>query len=138
MGIFSPFTFSWDGVDYTISGDRTMGACETVEEIVTLGEVHEMVSDPRLAKITRISRAWGALLRYAGATVTDEQVYEGMFKGAKDESSRVVVALWSLLKLMVPPSAMAEAQSGNGNRQARRAATVLSKKRSKRPAARAS
>lgn len=136
MGVFQAFQIEWDGVDYSIPADRIMGAIATVEDCLTLAEIHEMVSDPRKVKVGRVSRTWGDLLRYAGAKVTDEQVYEGMFKGARDQSSRVVIALWTLLKLMVPDSAVAE--QGNSKRPARPVATGSPKKRSKRPAARAS
>jgi hypothetical protein len=135
MGIFSSFDFAWDGADYSIPSDRIMGAIATVEDCMTMAEIHEMLSSPRKLKVARVARVWGELLRYAGAPVTDEQVYAGMFGGAKDQASRVVVSLYSLLKLMVPESAVSE--QGNPPRQARPVATGLPKKRSKRPAARA-
>jgi hypothetical protein len=142
MGVFSDFKMSWDGVDYSIPKDRILGAIEIVEDVVTISQIHSMLADPETIKFRKVARAFGELLRYAGAKITDEQVYEGLFSRDKEKTSSVMVSLFLLLKLMIPESAMqvpekSEAPaSGNANRQARRAAASLSSKPSKPRASR--
>ena len=55
--------------------------------------------------MTVIARAFAALLRYAGAKVTDDEVYVGMFIGNTDSKSAATTALLTLFAIMVPPGA---------------------------------
>jgi hypothetical protein len=139
MGVFSDFTMSWDGVDYSIPKHRILGAIDAVEDVVTIAEIHTMLADPEKIRFRKVARAFSELLRYAGAKISDEQVYEGMFSQDKEKTSSVMVSLFLLLKLMIPESAMKAPEapaSGNPNRQARRTAASLSSKPSKPCAAR--
>lgn len=101
MGIFEPVVLTWDGQEYEIAPDRTMGAIARIEEIITLKEVGEyaMKGD---APIAKLSMAYGAVLRYAGCKVKDEEIYAGMFQGASDTS--VLGCINALLAMMIPPS----------------------------------
>ncbi|MBX9758704.1 MAG: hypothetical protein K2Y29_07985 [Beijerinckiaceae bacterium] len=141
MGVFSDFKMSWDGVDYSIPKDRILGAIDAVEDVVTISQIHTMLADPEKIRFRKVARAFGELLRYAGAKISDEAIYEGMFSQDKDKTSSVMVSLFLLLKLMIPESAMKAPEapaSGNPNRQARRAAASLSSKPSKPRAVRKS
>lgn len=138
MSVFEEIKLSFGGKEYTIPPDRVMSAIGRVENVITLGELGEMAEKPKVAlKLMKLAKAYGELLRYAGATVTDEDVYAGMFSGG---TSNVVAmqALLGLLALMMPPASMRKATEppGEGNRQARRAGASLSRKPSKRLAPR--
>jgi hypothetical protein len=134
MSAFNEVKLGFDGKDYVIPADRVMGAIARVEGVLTMGEVAAMARSPKSdLKLSRLASAYGELLRYAGADVSDDAVYVGMF--GDGGAVAVTVALTELLALMMPPDAMKKALEGKppgeGNRQARRAASSLSRKRSK-------
>ena len=54
--------------------------------------------------MAKIAMAYGALLRYAGATVTDTDVYEGMFGSIRSNPQMMTDSIVTLISLMVPPS----------------------------------
>lgn len=142
MPIFQPFRLQWAGRDYVIPADRIMGAIAVVEDVIPPMELMAMMASPLSIKPTRIARAYGAVLRYAGANLSDDAVYDGMFAGGEDVSNSVGAALAGLSDLIMPPSlkariAAGETPEGNGNRRARRAAARSSKRPTKRPAGRA-
>lgn len=78
MGPFNDISLEWAGKEYAIKARRVMGAIKRIEEEVTYFELMSYVAsnDPRTSKI---AAAYGVILRYAGASITDEQVYEGLF-----------------------------------------------------------
>jgi len=133
MSVFKEIKIGFGGKEYTIPPDRVMGAIGRVEGVITMGEVAAMAQSPKSdLKLSRLASAYGELLRYAGADVSDDQVYVGMF--GDGGAVAVTVALTELLALMMPPDALKKAQGkppGEANRQARRAASSLSRKRSK-------
>lgn len=114
---FADFAVEWAGAPYTIPARKIMRAIAVVEDIVTLGELSTMVRDDRL-KLSKVAAAYGALLRFAGASVDDEQVYAGLFSGGAQTTA--MASINGLLGLMIPPSALAEAEAsgkvepGNG------------------------
>ena len=101
--IFEPITITWAGSEYKIESDRVMGAIATIEEVVTLSELAEMLQSGKLA-FSKIARAFASVLRYAGASVSNEEVYSAMF--GEDKSS-AMQSLSMLLGMMVPPTAIA-------------------------------
>ena len=116
MPIFNPIGLSWEGKDFTIPAERVLGAIAEVEEVVVFPDLVAMISGkPNMSKI---SRAYGALLRYAGAQLTDDQVYAGMFREGETHT-QVLTALNALVMLMMPPASLAGAASeGNSGRAA--------------------
>lgn len=130
MGVFSNVTLGWNGKDYVIPADRVLGLIAEVEEIITLKEVaafHQRGTAP----MARLARAYSAALRYAGAgaEVTDEAVYQGMF-AAEDQDSAVAVSIAALLQMMMPPATFARKVASQGNGQG---AGALSSKSATRP-----
>ncbi|MFP4539285.1 MAG: hypothetical protein ACLFPA_13405 [Dichotomicrobium sp.] len=103
-GVFDDFPLEFRGVDYTIPADRRMGAIAAVEEVITLAELTAMCARESVP-LGRLSAAYGALLRYAGAKVSDEEVYAGMFSDG-DFFEAAVLALQGLMSLMLPPAAL--------------------------------
>jgi hypothetical protein len=134
MAIFQPVTFGWGGKDYTVPAERALGLIAEIEEVMTFIDLLVNRDKPNLSKL---ARAYGAALRYAGARVSDDEVYEGLFNPGK-LFEEVQQAIAVLLAIMTPPSlasavnSEADPKSGarfGGNRPA---APARSSKRSSR------
>jgi len=108
--MFEPYELRWRGTTYQIPANRMLGAIASAEEVITLAELARAMQQSA-PPLTRIARAYGAVLRYAGAKVTDEEVYIGMFE---DPGADVLAAASGLLALMVPPNAAERAQRKGG------------------------
>jgi len=109
MAIFEDMKLGWNGADYVIPADRVLGAVAVIEEHMTFPEMMELVRHGK-PSLVGLSRTWGAVLRYAGAEVTDDEVYVGMFTGPT-VSQRVIEAVNTLLLIMMPPTAIAAANA---------------------------
>jgi hypothetical protein len=91
-----------------------LGAVAVVEEHLTMAELAQEAQSGRM-RLARLSRAFGALLRYAGARISDDEVYTGLFEGDPAAvKERIVTGVNTLMALMVPP-AMEAAPRGNGS-----------------------
>jgi hypothetical protein len=101
--MFNPVVLKWGTETYTVPPNKTLMAIATVENVLTLGELHTF-SERRAVPVAHIAQAYGALLRFAGARVTDEEVYAGMFGGGDVDANAAVT---SLLAMMLPPAHMA-------------------------------
>jgi hypothetical protein len=131
MGVFDDIHLNWQGSDYVIPANKVMGAIARIEDVITLTEIYE-ASQQRSVKFSRVSSAYAAVLRFAGATVTDEEVYAGMFAG-QSAAAAVRDALTGLLSMMIPPSAKAvekEAPRGNASKAGTRSSNRPSRSRS--------
>lgn len=133
--VFDDVTLTFAGKEYKIPANMMMGAIARIEEFVTLKELHDIGSERATLKLSPIASAYAAALRYAGAKVADDEVYAGMFAGGASSQVAVIGAVQGLISMMIPPSALRkEPPPGEGNRQARRGAASLSRKRSRRHA----
>lgn len=113
MAIFDDIELEWKGVTYKIRGDdQVMSALAAVEDHVTLSELFRG-QEKGAIPMAKLSRAYGALLRRAGAGVDDAEVYNGMWEGGAD-TIKIQEAISSMLALMIPPGA-AEAQEEEGD-----------------------
>ena len=132
MAIFQPIKLSWKGKAFTVPAERVLGAIASIEEVATFPEIIRMINGtPNMSKI---ARAYGAVLRYAGAVVDDEEVYEGMFQPGSTHME-VLTALNAMVTMMMPPSAITGATSEGNLRRAKKARSRLSKPSSKRRSA---
>lgn len=103
--IFQPVTLEWNGKRHVIQPDNVLRAIAVVEECgLPLGSLHRHMASGQFP-FAKISIAFGALLRFAGAAVTDEEVYDALFKGNKGAQMqrRALEALTVLNVLMIPP-----------------------------------
>lgn len=98
--MFQPVELVWKDQTYTIPANKVLGAIASVESIITLGEL-QAFAIKRAAPLAKMSMAYGALLRYAGAAVTDADVAEHVFTGG--DQGKVIDAIGNLLLLMIPP-----------------------------------
>jgi hypothetical protein len=102
MAIFEEVRLAWSGTELVIPADRVLRAIAAVEDVLTLGELGRCMVAGTLP-LARISMAYGALLRHAGAKVSDEEVYDGLF--AKSElQQQALKAVFVLQNLMIPPA----------------------------------
>lgn len=101
MPVFEDVKLAWKGGELVIPPERVLRAIVLVEDVLTLGELGRCMVSGTLP-LARIASAYGVLLRYAGAKVTDDEVYEGMF--AKSEMQQQAMrAVFALQQLMIPP-----------------------------------
>ena len=131
MVIFQDVTLAWKDEEFTIPGNKVLGAIAIVEEHITFTQMIDALGRGRLPLVA-IAKAFAGVLRYAGASVTDDEAYEGMFVGG-DLQKKVIDSINTLLVMMVPPSQLAAQTEGvipSGNSQA--AASKRSKRSTKR------
>lgn len=120
---FNELKLEWKGVTRVIPPNKMLMAIAVVEEVLPMDVLASY--SKKGTSIARLSQAYGALLRYAGFDASDEDVYEGIFK--RDTNAGVVVqqAIMTLMTMMLPTSALADAQPSEdkelGNRKSRRA-----------------
>ena len=94
---------TWSGRAHFIPRAKIMRARQTIESVYSLKELATDMQggDPHLV---RLSMAYGNLLRFAGASVEDEEIYDDMFG---ESSSLGATAAECLLNILIPESARA-------------------------------
>lgn len=129
MAVFQEIRLSWDGREFVIPAERVLGAIAEVEEVVTLPEILMMMGGKMT--MAKLSRAYGALLRYAGASLSDDEVYGGLIKHGKT-FEQMKTACVALCGLMIPPDKLTEAPASGNLSRAKAARSRLSKRSTKR------
>jgi hypothetical protein len=132
--VFNPIELEWNGDKFVIPSDRVFGAIARVESVeiegagATIPELVRVSQRRGTVKTTVLAAAFGELLRYAGADVTNDEVLRGMF--VADTAISAQDALLTLMTLMIPPDAV-EPRGVKSPKKARPAArTASSRKRS--------
>lgn len=114
---FEPVTLSWAGESYTVPAENQLMLIATLEDALA-GPSGEQAVSVLLRKggpsFARLSGAYGAALRYAGADVSDDEVYlsimDDMAKGGDEEvMGKVQNAVLGLLMIIAPPMGRAVA-----------------------------
>jgi len=103
MSVFDPIDLKWDDVSYSIAPNRVLGAIARIEDILTLKEIHDGVASRGSISLSKVAMAYGAVIRYAGAKVSDDEVYQAMFSG-QVEGSAIITYLQTLLVMLTPPA----------------------------------
>lgn len=109
---FKDVTLSWGGESYTVPADRQLMLIAELEDSLRgqsgLPAVSVLLQrgGPSFA---RLSAAFGTALRYAGAQVTDDEIYLSMQEDFAQESAEVAdkvqTAVIGLLSIISPPMA---------------------------------
>lgn len=99
----------WQGKEYTIPSNRMMGAIARIEDVVTLSELRAF-STRGGAPVGKLAMAYGAMLRYAGADVTDDDVYITLFAGG--DQVAIITAIKNVMLMMVPPAMRKDVEAG--------------------------
>lgn len=105
--VFEDIRLAWDGQPVVIPANRVLGAIARVEDVITFGELAEAARSNRYS-VARLSRAFGAVLRYAGVEVGDDEVYAGVFSG---KTHNVAASISVLLQMMIPPASLTRGKS---------------------------
>jgi hypothetical protein len=129
MSVFQDIELGWNGKQFTIPANRVMGAIARIEEVVTLVEL-QRCNEANKAPIAKLCMAFGAVLRYAGCMVDDDEVYAGLFEDGK--TGNVMESLTVILAMMVPPETLASVQEQPKPGKPRKAAANSSRKRTRR------
>ena len=110
---FEPVTLSWGGEDFTVQADNVLELVAHIEDALCGADQPSAVvalMRPGGPTHVRLSRAYGAALRYAKASVTDEEIYlsiqDDFASGKTDVSVKINAAIMGLLKIVSPPVAM--------------------------------
>lgn len=112
MSIFEDVTLKWGEADrdgkrkeYKIPSNKIMMAIAAIEQHITLAELGSIISTKHMP-VAKVACAYGALLRYAGCQVTDEEVYGDLFSKTNSglDTGAMVGIVMGLLALMIPPS----------------------------------
>jgi hypothetical protein len=105
MSIFKPVTLSYAGKNYTVAATKLLPLLAQIEDVITLQDLTNVKGAP----IVKLSQAYGLALRYAGADVSDEEIYESVF--SKSGAGFVTAAVSGLLSMMIPPTKFQNAVS---------------------------
>lgn len=110
MSGFQEVTLSWKGVEYTVPADRQMGLIQVIEDGLTGGTGRQAIGVLLAAEgpsYSRLATAFGKALRYAGAGVTDEEIYLSIIEDVADQKADAAVAVQtcvlSLISIIAPP-----------------------------------
>lgn len=108
---FQPVTLSWKGQDFTVPAENQLALISTIEDALGGGNAINALMQSGGPSYVRLSRAYGAALRHAGAAVTDEEIYLAIMAGLADQDVEVVAEVQkhvlNLLAIVAPPVAMA-------------------------------
>jgi hypothetical protein len=102
MSMFDDIKLEWQGGTYVIPARMALEAIARIEEVMTIDQVVTYVANCN-APTGRLSKAYAALLRAAGAGVTDEEVYAELFGQGADTLVRTRRVLLVFQAIMIPP-----------------------------------
>lgn len=110
---FSPVHLSWKGEKFTVPADRQLQLILEIEDALAGASGQQAIAvlmqrgGPSYA---RLSQAYGAALRYAGADVSDDEIYlsimSDMAEGKADAAAKTQTAILALLAIIAPPVAL--------------------------------
>jgi hypothetical protein len=107
---FEDVKLNWRGKLYIIPARKALGAIARIEQVITLKELTGY-AQRGTAPMAMLAQAYGTVLRYSGATVEDEEVYEALFS-ADDTSAEINEAIATLMLMMIPPKVRARMKLG--------------------------
>jgi hypothetical protein len=105
--MFEKIVIEYKGEELAVPANRVFGLIATIEEHITIQELHD---NP---KNTSIASAYAAAIRYAGGKANPVDVYAMLFD--TNSALNIRAAITNLVMMMVPPSALTNAESGDGD-----------------------
>ena len=115
---FEDVTLSWQGAEYTVPANRQLMLIAKLEDALAPdgGQAIEALFREGGPKHTILAQAFGAALRYAGATVTDDEIYLSIHQDIATRSEQAVslaiqTMILALLAIISPPTARALADA---------------------------
>jgi len=79
----------WRGKKYTIPATQAFQIGEQIEDIVTLAEIAQWASRPKMHKL---ARCYGTMLRFAGCKVADATVFDEIMGAKTDDHGNFAAA----------------------------------------------
>jgi hypothetical protein len=103
VAIFEEVTLTWDGREYKIPPERVLRCIAAIEDVLPLWKLAQATVGE--IKLADISQAFGAALRFAGANVSNDEVYARFFEGDGAElAAKARAYCFTLQALMIPPA----------------------------------
>lgn len=110
---FEPVTLSWGDNSYTVPADSLLMLIASIENALSGASGEQaltVLSRPSGPPYSRLAAAYGAALRFAGAQVSDEEIYLSFMQdfadGKADAALKVRNAVFGLLAIIAPPISM--------------------------------
>jgi hypothetical protein len=111
---FEAVKLGWMGDEYEVPADQQLELVARIEDVLCGGSESSAtvaLLRPGGPTHTKLARAYGAALRFAGADVTDDEIYLSIqtdFAAENaDVSIKINMAILGLLSVVSPPVAMA-------------------------------
>lgn len=107
---FEEVTLTWKGEQYVVPAERQLMLVAKIEDALETAS-----GEPAIVTLTkaggpsqaRLSSAFGAALRYAGADVSDEEIYLSIMADFAEQNADVAVkvqsAVLALISIIAPP-----------------------------------
>lgn len=130
---FDPISLRWKGKDFTIPANRVLMAIASVEDVLPLHRITAMASTGEV-NLARISMAYGAVLRFAGAEVADEDVMS-VLVSTPSEAQTAATALQALLLMMIPKDLRGGGATAQSGKELRKQTSSSSRKRTRQSSA---
>ncbi len=110
---FEPATLKWGGESFVVPADQQLMLIAQIEDALAGASGQQAINvlvRPGGPSYSRLAQAFGAALRYAGADVTDDEIYLSIMTdfadGGADVAVKVQNAVIALLQIIAPPLAM--------------------------------
>ena len=101
---FEPVTLSWKGQDYTVPAKKQLELIARIEDALAGDTGEQAISvlfRPGGPPHSRLARALGAALRYAGATVGDDEIYLTIHEDIANKSREQVAATMQMMTIAI-------------------------------------
>jgi len=114
----------YDGKEYTINENEVFTVCDAIEDVLTLGEMAEMMQDSRKIRFAKLASAYAALLREAGAPVDAQKMHrefrQSLTGNAANGVAKAQEALAGLVNILMDGAEPSEGdkEPGNGKKAA--------------------
>lgn len=97
MSVFKPVTLVYNAKHYLVKPNEVLPLLAQIESVISLIDL----SDANRVPFAKVSMAYGIALRYAGARVSDDEIYQSLFSDGA--ASAAAAAVGGLLAMMIPP-----------------------------------
>jgi hypothetical protein len=109
----------YDGKEYTINENEVFSVCDAIEDVLTLGEMAEMMKDSRKIRFARLAAAYAVLLREVGAPVDTKKIHSEFRSALTSDARNGVIkaqeALAGLINILMDGADPSEEDKDQGN-----------------------
>jgi hypothetical protein len=110
---FEPVTLVWQGESYIVPAENQLLLVAAIEDALAGASGQHAIHILTRAggpSYVKLSQAYGAALRHAGADVTDDEIYLSIMSDFAEQNADVAVkvqaAIMALLAIVAPPIAL--------------------------------